>query len=278
MTITFKCKTGEGYHIKVLAELLTNNLKTGCFEVYDDGIKLCMFDHHRKTLVDLDLKAENFSLYKIKSSDKFCLGLNLNHFHKMLKSIKKKDSLQLFIDSDSPNELGIKTIPKENTRVTTSGIKIQNIQNLDIEAPTGYSRPIIVPSTEFQKMCKDLSSIGSTNIKVVTKNLHIEFIADADGILKRKVVFGEEEVSDGSTSDSEDKQEYYATFTTDQLSRITKLAGLSSTMQIFPATNKLPLLFRSSVGSLGKISIYVKSKELVENEISTFESQDSDSE
>ncbi len=271
----FKCKTGEAYQIKVLAELLTNNLKTGCFEVSNDGIKLRMFDHPRKTLVDLRLLGENFSYYKFKYNDPICLGLNLNHFHRMLKSIKKKDSLQLFIDPSIPNELGIRTIPKENTRITTSGIKIQEVQNLDIDIPTGYGKPVIVPSSEFQKMCKDLSSIGSININVRARDFHIEFIADADGILKRKVTFGENEDSDDEDSDDRNlTKEYYATFTTDQLSRITKLAGLSNTMQIFPATTKLPLLFRSSVGSLGKISIYVKSKELVEEEKNGFISDD----
>ena len=275
-TITFKCKTGEAYYIKVLAELLTNNLKTGCFEVCENGIQLRMFDHHRKTLVELDLLSENFSIYKYKNDEKFCLGLNLNHFHKMLKSIKKKDSLQLFITKENPTELGIKTIPKENTRVTTSGIKIQSIQNLDIDIPKGYNKPVIVPSSEFQKMCKDLSSIGSTNIKVVARNFHIEFIADADGILKRKVVFGEDDLDDGDVEN--DQEEYQATFTTDQLYRITKLAGLSTTMQIYPSSTNLPLLFRSSVGSLGKISIYVKSKELVDQELYTFDSEESDGE
>ena len=274
MPVTFKCKTSEAYHIKVLAELLTNNLKTGCFEVCNDGIRLRMFDHHRKTLVDLDLLSENYSLYKFKNDEKFYLGLNLNHFHKMLKSVKKKDSLQLFINSENPNELGIKTIPKENTRITTSGIKIQSIQNLDIDCPQGYGKPVIVPSAEFQKMCKDLSSIGSINIKVVARNFRIEFIADADGILKRKVVFGEDEDSDGEESDGEEPHEYRATFATDQLSRITKLAGLSSTMQIFPATADLPLLFKSNVGSLGKIAIYIKSKELSDQELCTYDDSD----
>ena len=275
MATVFKCKTGEAYHIKVLAELLTNNLKTGCFEVNDIGLYLKMFDHHRKTLVDLQLLAENFSLYKFKNSSKISMGLNLNHFHKMLKSIKKKDSLQLFIDSSNLNELSIKTIPKENTRITTSGIKIQTVQNLEIDIPTGYSKPVIVPSTEFQKMCKDLSSIGSTNITVKAKDFHIEFIADADGILKRKVVFGENE--DVEADDEEENViNYQATFATDQLSRITKLSGLSNTMQIFPASNDLPLLFRSCIGSLGKISIFVKSKELVEKEQSCYDSDDSD--
>ena len=69
MTVTFKCKTGEAYQIKVLAELLTNNLKTGCFEVNENGLYLRMFDQPRKTLVDLSLLAENFALYKIKKDD-----------------------------------------------------------------------------------------------------------------------------------------------------------------------------------------------------------------
>lgn len=274
-TTVFKCKTGEAYHIKVLAELLTNNLKTGCFDVNDVGFQLKMFDHHRKTLVDLQLLAENFSFYKFKSADKISMGLNLNHFHKMLKSIKKKDSLQLFIDYSNLNELSIKTIPKENTRITTSGIKIQTVQNLDIDIPQGYSKPVIVPSSEFQKMCKDLSSIGSTNITVIAKDFHIEFIADADGILKRKVVFGENDENE-SDDDEGNMINYQATFATDQLSRITKLSGLSNTMQIFPASNDLPLLFRSSIGSLGKISIYIKSKELVDKEQSSYDSDDSD--
>jgi proliferating cell nuclear antigen PCNA len=278
MSLIFKCKTGEAYYIKVLAELLANNLKTGCFEIEDTGITLRMFDHHRITLVDLDLLSENFCIYKFKSNYKNNLGLNLNHFHKMLKSIKKKDSLELFIKKDNINELGIKTIPKENTRITTSGIKIQNIQNLDIDIPTGYGKPVIVPSSEFQKMCKDLSSIGSVNIKIIAKNFNIEFIANVDGILKRKVQFGEEDEEEDEEDEEnlKNNKEYMATFSTDQFSRVTKLSGLNNTMQIFYSKN-LPLLFRSNVGSLGKISIYIKSKELIEKENNNIDDSDSDS-
>lgn len=277
MPAIFKCKTGEAYQIKVLAELLTNNLKNGCFDVNDDGITLRMSDQPRKTLVDLDLQAENFSMYKFKPEDKLCLGLNMNHFYKILKSIKKKDSLQIFIYSETPNELGIKTIPKENTRVTTSGIKIQNIQNVESDIPVGYGKPVIVPSPDFQKMCKELSSIGSTNIRVEARDFHVDFIADADDILKRKVRLGESEDSDDDDSDDDDSSTVYnATFTTDQFTRISKISGLSNTMQIFPGNDDMPLLFRSSVGSLGKISIYIKSKELVERLTVQSDSEESD--
>jgi proliferating cell nuclear antigen PCNA len=265
MTVIFKCKSNEAYCIKILAELLSNNIKTGCFVLDDTGISLRMMDHHRSILIDLMLNANNFQMYKFNSK-RIYIGINLNHFHKMLKSIKKKDSIELFIDEDAPTDLGIRVIPKENNRVTTSYVKIQNVQNLDINIPTGYNKPIIVSSSEYQKLVKEMSSIGST-LKVLSKNYSIEFSCNAGGILKRTVQFGElDEADDDSTAK---ESEYEQEFVTDQLCRITKLSGLSSNMQIFPGK---PLLFSSSVGSLGKICIYIKSKEQIDSENYTVDS------
>ena len=97
MTIQWKCKTSEAYIVKILAELLSNNIKTGAFEINETGIYLCMMDSKRSILIDLQLKAENFSIYKFNSKKLF-IGLNLNHLHKMVKSVKKKDSIELFIE------------------------------------------------------------------------------------------------------------------------------------------------------------------------------------
>ena len=267
MSVIFKCKSNEAYCIKILAELLSNNIKTGCFVLDDTGISLRMMDHHRSILIDLILNANNFQMYKFNSK-KIYLVINLNHFHKMLKSIKKKDSIELFINEDAPNDLGIRVIPKENNRITTSYIKIQNVQNLDINIPTGYNKPIIVSSSEYQKLVKEMSSIGNT-LKVISKNYSIEFSCNAGGILKRTVQFGDVDEDDDPTSPSYDQE-----FITDQLCRITKLSGLSSNMQIFPGK---PLLFSSSIGTLGKICIYIKSKEQIDSENYTVDSDcDSD--
>jgi proliferating cell nuclear antigen PCNA len=274
MTLIFKAKTHCAYTIKILAELLQNNIKTACFEIDESGIKLCMMDHHRTILIKVSLESENFTLYKFKCKDKLFLGINLNHFHKMLKSIKKKDSMQLFINDDAPNDLGIKVIPKENNRITTSFVTIQEIQTIDIDIPEGYGKPIIVPSSEYQKMCKDMTHIGSM-INVVARNFHIKFRCNAGGVMKRHVEFGEM----GDSDDEEEKDnniiEYNQDFDTEQLSRITKMAGLSTNMQIYPKKGK-PLLFKSSIGSLGKISIYIKSKDLIEKENNILESDDDD--
>lgn len=274
MTIIFKAKTREGYALKVLAELLQNNIKTACFEVDEKGIRLRMMDHHRTILIDLELDADSFSVYKYKSVDKLFLGINLTHFHKMLKSIKKRDSIQFFIDDTAPTDLGIKVIPKENNRVTTSFIKIQNIQNLDIDLPDNYGKPVIVPSGEFQKMCKGLTHISNLT-HITAKGFLIRFSSDAGGVMKRSTDFGETEDSDNEEEENTDDEEpeYSEDFDTEQLIRIIKLAGLSPTMQIYPKSNN-PLLFRSTVGSIGKISIYLKSKSLQDVESRAVESDD----
>jgi len=264
MTVIFKVKTQEAYIIKILAELLANNIKTGCFEVDEEGISLCMMDHHRKILIDLKLFANKLSTYKFNSKKMF-LGINLNHFHRMLKSIKKKDSIELFIDDESPNDLGIRVIPKENTRVTTSFVTIQSIQNLDIAIPTGYGKPIIVSSTEYQKMVKDMANIGGNTMKVVSKGSYIEFSTNSGNILKRKVRFGDDDDDD----DDDKKDEFCQDYVTEQLCRINKLSGLSTNIQIY--TGK-PLLFESNIGTIGKISIYIKSKEQIETESHTVDS------
>jgi proliferating cell nuclear antigen len=273
MTVIFKAKTNSAYIIKILAELLQNNIKTACFEIDDSGIKLCMMDHHRTILIQVSLESENFTLYKFKSKEKLFLGINLNHFHKMLKSIKKKDSMCLFINDESPTDLGIKVIPKENNRITTSFVKIQGIQTIDIDIPEGYGKPIIVTSSEYQKMCKDMAHIGS-NINIVSRNFHIKFVCNAGGVMKRHVEFGETEDSDEEDEyDSKKSPEYNQNFDTEQLSRITKIAGLSNNMYIY-TQNGSPLLFKSSVGSLGKISIYIKSKDLLEKENNVYNSDE----
>ena len=274
MTVIFKAKTHCAYTIKILAELLQNNIKTACFEIDESGVKLSMMDHHETILIQLSLDSENFTFYKFKLKKKKFLGINLNHFHRMLKSIKKKDSMQLFINDDHPTDLGIKVIPKENNRITTSFVKIQEKQNISIEVPTGYGKPVIVSSAEYQKMCKDMAHIGNV-IHVTSKNFHVKFICNAGGVMKRHVEFGEMGDSDDEEEEDENVLEYNDDFDTEQLSRITKMAGLASNMQIYPKRKK-PLLFKSAVGSLGKISIYIKSKDQIEKDKLAIESDDED--
>ena len=260
----FKAKSHAAYLFKVLSEILQSNLKTSCFQIKKEGLYLRQMDSNRRTLIDIQLDAENFNFYKYEgTATSMFVGLTLSHFHKLLKSIKKKDSIGLYIKKSNPNELAIQVIPKENNRVTTSFLKIQRVQNIMVDVPTGYAESTIIPSSEFQKITKDVLGIGKS-IRIKASNGRLEFGVDAGGILKRVVEFGNAEDDEEEEEDQEDeilqkKVEFDQVFYSEQLLRITKICNLASVIHI-SAQQNLPLLFKTRVGDLGKIQIFIKNE------------------
>ena len=245
----FRAQTNEGFLFKVLAELLQQNIKSCCLNLNEEGITLQMTDNQCKVLVDVVLEKDKFNIYKYKFSEKKIIGLNLSHFYKMLKSVKKKDTVELFIKDDNDYNFGIKITPKDNSRTTTSYIKIQNIQNIEIKIPTGYNNSIIIPSGEFHKMIKDMVQIGNQIEVQATKNT-ILFKCISEGIYSREVMFGVED-------EDENKVIFKDTYYTEQLNKIIKISGLSNKLYI-NTTSNLPLLFKTNVGTLGMINLFIK--------------------
>jgi proliferating cell nuclear antigen len=225
-----------------------------------------MYDSHRRVCFEFMLFSENFQIYKFRSETPLYLGINLCHFYKMIKSIKKKDSIVLFINEDNLSDLGIRVVPKENNRVTTSFIKIQNIQNLEVIVPKNYSNCIIVPSNEYQKLCKDMSTISNT-VSITAWKYYMKFSCDAGSVYSREVSFGELD-ADSDSDDDETEVKYTDVFNTEQLSRIVKISGLGNNIQVF-VKQGLPMLFKTNIGNLGKISIFIKSKSQLEQDYPT---------
>lgn len=258
MSDLFRAKTTEGYVFKVLGELLHNNIKTGCFEINKKGIFFKMTDTHRRICIDISLLSENFSIFTFNSEESIFIGINLAHFKKMLKPVKKKDSIELMIAKEDSDSLCIKIIPKEGGKITTSFVKIQSIQSIDLELPYGYTDYVSIPASDYQKMCKDMETI-SQSIEIKATKTTIRFTADMSCVYSRSIIFGE---------GSDDKNIIYLQhFESEKLNNLGKISGLGASnvnhIQIYVDTN-LPILFRTNVGTLGKIGIYIKSKEQTE--------------
>ena len=256
----FKARTVDAYVIKTLVDLLQHNLKMAYFKISENGICLRMMDAGQKILFNVFLDGTKFNIYKYKyKSTNYNIGVNLLHLFRMIKSIKKKDSITLFIREGS-SDLGIEVSPRDNSRTTTSYLKTFSTENLDIEMPKGYKNSIIINSSEYQKMCKDMNSIGPLITIHSNMNGLISFKCDDNNIYKREVIFGTED------SDSEDEDidnQYSEVYNTEQLHRITKISGLHQKLNIF-VEPRLPILFKSNVGALGAIDIYIKNKNQIE--------------
>jgi proliferating cell nuclear antigen PCNA len=258
MPVLFKARTDQGYIIKVLSDLLQNNIKMGCFVVDKSGIYFRMSDTHQRKCIDISLIGENFITYEVNTQKKIFIGVNLIHLYKMLKPIKKKDSIEFIKESEESDVLDIKQISSGSGKVTTSSLTIQNIQNLEIELPSDYTTYVPIPSSEYQKMCKDMENISQTvQIKATEKS--ITFKADMTHVYARSIVFGD---------DPDAPEIYNQIFDTEELNNLKRISGLgitSGNIHIFCQKNR-PILLRTNIGTLGKINIYIKSKEQIENE------------
>lgn len=255
----FKVKTTEGYAIKALVEILQSNLKSFSLEVSNEGIKILRADDNMTILVHLFLQADNFVSYSFRSSQPLHLGINPTFLHKMVKTIKKKESVELYITTAEPTKLYIQVYNAKGGKGTESNIVVQNSLPIqEVEVPTGYRRPITVVSSEFQKMLKGLASIG-TQICVKANNGVVTFSSDSGNVMGRSISFGEE-------NDDEEIQGYDSVFKTIRLTKLQKLSALSERIFVSHGTNALPLCLRTDVSHLGKITIYIKSTSTIAEE------------
>lgn len=296
----FFAQTDEAYKIKVLIEMLCNTIKLACFEISPRGIFLKTTDNEDKLLIDISLNRENFKKFVCRKT--MYIGVNVIHLHKMIKSIKKKEAITLFISEERPSDLAIRIYQPDTMNKITSYVKIQSVQNVDIKIPCGYNYPLIIPSNNFQKLVK---SINNSYDKVEITSIYgwIRFLCDAGEVYSREIEFGEFDITNemkesGITKESlfeTDKQMrkskevpdewYHNSFYTYQLFQLIKMTGLNNNIQFYIEPG-FPLMMRINIGSLGTLTVYIKSIEQVTDReesnqddtinINDFEMSDSD--
>jgi hypothetical protein len=243
-----KCKLLDGHVFKIICEILNQNLKDVCLEFSRDGISLQMMDSRKKILFNMILHKEDFQTfhYSFPENTKQ-IGFTIKYLYSMLKNIKKKDSIEIFVKKDDMYNLGIKVIPKDYLKVTYSHVAITNSQNITIsEIPSGYVNYTRIPSQDFQKMCKELNIINNI-VHVLASPTHVQFDGIMDNVFKKSIEFG----------DKNDDIIYKENFTLDYLLKISKISGLNKSMKIYTKKD-LPLYLYIHIFEKSHLSIYLK--------------------
>ena len=256
-----KTKESDAFVIKVLGELISNVVKWAPFTVNEKGISLNQRDERNEQWIEVLLNKENFHVFKCEQPINFLV--NSMTFYKMLKTIKKKDTINIFITADDPLRLGITVEQATEKNKVTTYIKISYNRPEDIQLGndmTSYAKPLIISSKEFQKM-KILHAI-SKEIKLFSNNGELKFLCDAGEIYSRELIINTE---DDDETDSLPNN-YEQTYNTQCITQLTKCAGQSgNTVHLF-IQRELPLKIRMRAGNLGEMIIYIKSKEMLELE------------
>lgn len=257
----FYAKTGDAYIIKILVEILSSYLQEGCFQITQDQLLLEASDEQQKINFKLALHFDKFKKSKSNIESRF-IGIDLKNMYKLLRSIRKKDIITMFITNDDPDRLGLQIENYETDRISTNYIKIKMIQPIIVQNASNYHGQINIPSKEFQRLCKDMNSLTKV-IRVFTNGSQITFYTDEDEEYSGNVTFGAfDEIDDEENT----LEEYNASFDMKLLQKMVKVTGLSKRISICTKTNEA-ILFKIDVGTLGELSIYIRSKEQVIQQI-----------
>lgn len=205
----FYAEASKGYIVRVTIDTLCGGaLQRGCFIIDKDGIRLRQIDQGNTILYDITFPRKNFKNYKC--SKPLCISVNLKHMQGLLRNVKKKDSIAMYIDVNVPNKFFITIRPegaRENVRFETNSIAYQEEKDYEmIDLPDGkYKYPMVIGATDFQKL-KRLTTIGKIiNVKI-QRNNYLLFKCDAGTVFDSELGFGELLDDPGSDSDEDNEE------------------------------------------------------------------------
>ena len=222
-----------------------------------EGIKLVNMDRTHTILVHLFLKSENFEFFECKK-DKIIVGVNMFHLFKLISSIDNDDTLTIYIEHDDyldgvVTELGLKF---ENGDIKQS--KIQKLRLIEpdheeLEIPDViFSSVINMPSSDFQKIIRDLANISD---KLEIKSVGNELIFKCSGQYAKAEIRRTETIGSMKFLQKQSVNEIIqGEFSLKNLGYFIKCTNLCNQIEIFLENNR-PLIVKYNVASLGEIKL-----------------------
>ena len=128
------------------------------FDCNDSGIALQAMDNSHVALVSMMLRAEGFSPFRCDRN--IALGINLTSLTKVLRAAQNEDILTLKAE-DAPDVVNLVFESSETDRLSEYDIKLMDIDQEHLGIPdTEYAATIEMPSSEFQRICRDLIAMS----------------------------------------------------------------------------------------------------------------------
>jgi len=244
-------KTNDGFALKILSEFFSSCLHRCIFEVNNKGLCLNAIDSKEHRLLSMTLKKEKFITFY--NTTNFAFDINSGNLYKIIKTIRKKDVVNLFILKDKPNKLGITISHLNESNESTSFIEISNTSASNIQIPNNIEEyRITCTGKDFQKL-KSLASI-SNELNIKAYEYHMVFFCDGE-VVSKKIRIGEEENNDAEALLEENIQTSYIT-------TLNKIANMSSNVIIYMRRDgMINIIF--DILSLGEFTIFIKSKRLI---------------
>jgi len=145
--------------IKKVVDAMKDLCKDVNFDCSEKGLQVQAMDSSHVALVSLMLRESAFSEFKCDRPTS--LGMNVESLGKVLKMCGPSDSLKLRWQ-DGEDIVNFQCESGDD-RITDFSLKLMQIESEHMEIPEQHYKVIAkLPSSEFQKICKDLKEFGET--------------------------------------------------------------------------------------------------------------------
>lgn len=261
--LVFYAKTSEGWMIKITSDHLKSCIKTnGEFRFNKKGITIRQKSENGHILININFNRDcggfNYGyIYPDSNETNLFYGINLSKLQSNFKNMNKKDSIEMYISKNNTNKM-IFVIHSSNGSKETCNTNIFKIQNKIEKLPAVYDHPMVIPSTQFQKIIKKISSMD-TIIKIRIQNSsYVSFFADDKSLNDSHKEFG---IFD------ENESYYEESFYINDFKLISKMLAMSKNTMIYcPKQSLFPIKISINAGSLGQSEVYIKDVTYIKNE------------
>lgn len=268
----FRTRMPKGHIFKVCLCSTAGVIPRTTIRVTKDEIMLRETDEKSRLLIDCSFDRKTQRDFYLKNNKPIAFSVNLKHVEKMIRSVKKKDCMILYIDEEKKDKLVIQVMtngtdgrPPGRKETHSFAIKYEpidhsvslpNVAILDGKEIQVYDNPLVVSSLEFQKI-KRMISVGKKIEVRIQDDQFANFYADLD-MMASNIEFGIEKECKCKKGKC-NCNEYRADFYSDMFNVLVKLPGLSSQVQIYaPRETGFPLRIGMKAGEFGEINVYAK--------------------
>jgi proliferating cell nuclear antigen len=241
-----KLVTIQASAIKSTFEVLKDILNDVNIYFRPKGMYIVTLDTARTSLIDMFLAADNFEEYHC-DQEEIIAGINISNTFKLLKTITNNDVLKIEINSKEYMDI---EITSESKRTSTKfQLKLLDINESHIEVPDVImTSNTILPSADFQRLCRDMSNIGS-EIEITRNGKELRLRCEGD--------FANQETS---IECPEDSQEIKGLYSLKYLNIFTKATSMCASVQIMQEEGNRFLILKYNVANLGEVKFYLATK------------------
>jgi proliferating cell nuclear antigen len=253
----------EGGIFKKIMDSIKELVTDANFDCSSTGITLQAMDSSHVSLVALSLKSDGFDHFRADRTTS--LGINLASLSKVLKCAGNDDAITLKAE-DSPDHISFMFESKKQTRISHFNLKLIDIDSEHLGIPeTEYKTIIKMPSAEFQRIVRELQTIGDT-VNISATKEGVKFAVNGDSG-SGTIVCKQGTASDEKEEESVQikmEEEVSLTFAVRYLNSFAKATPLSSVVTLKMSAD-VPLVVEYAISNteekeMGHIRFYLAPK------------------